>query len=165
MNIIKNLHKLDGAKPELIKKMEFAAGLHRRNAAITFKIVEYEHVTLTIQIAQGKSAAGNYFTDKRLIEIVHETFDPLFPGYTMKVQPIAYKESVVNKVTPEWIRHQMNEKGVKLKDMIEDTGIDKTQLSALMSPTSPRGLSQPMKALFYYYFLCKGKRVPLLSEK
>jgi hypothetical protein len=139
--------------PGDLEKMEAVALAHRKISGITFKIVDYNDKKVIIQIVQGKHAARNYHPPRRLVEIVHETFDRFFPDHRVMVQPIPFKESPVNKVDPEWIRKRMLREHIKIKDIAEDTGIDRSQLNALISGNRP--LSQPMKALFWLYFQVK----------
>lgn len=155
MALIKNLHLLeDDLRPGDLDKMEVAASAHQRYSSITFKVVELKPDKVIFQITQGKSAAGNYQNQKRLIEIVHETYDRFFPGRKVQVHAIPFVESPANVVTDKWVNEKMLEKGIKLKQISEETGIDKTQLSSLI--TGDRPLSQPMKALFWYYFQYKA---------
>lgn len=150
MNQIKNLHLLTDVGEEEKLKMEHAGLLHARYSNITFKIVDYDDKKVTIQIAQGKSAAENHQNKKRLIEIVHETFDRFFPKRKILVHPIEFVESPATSIDETWINKQMLEHGITLKQIATDTGINYTQLSALITGRNP--LSQPMKALFWYYF-------------
>lgn len=154
MNIIKGLALL----PADINKDRLEAGalLHRRHSNITFKIKEVTDSTITIQIAQGTNAGGNYFPQRRLIEIVQESFPDLFERYRVLVHAIPFTPSPVECVTPKWIDKKMAATGVRLKDIVADTGLDTTQASALISGS--RTLSQPVKAMFYYYFLNKQKK-------
>jgi len=161
MALIKNLHLLtddldgNGLSGEDIDKMEHAALQHKRYSNITFKIVGVLPGKIIFKPVQGKNAGGNYFSIKRLIEITHETFDRFFPGKKILVQPVVFKESPANKVDATWINDRMLHLGVKLKDIASDTGIDYTQLSSLVSGSRP--ISQPMKALFWFYFESKSK--------
>ena len=157
MNLIKNLHLLEGFKQEDLDMMEHAALQHKRYANITFKIIAFEKKTVTIEVRQGKSAAQNYQTGKRLHEIVHETFGRFFKGIKMNIGTQPFRESPANNVNAGWISRKMEEKKIKLKHLAEDTGVEYTQLSALISGTRP--LSQPMKALFWYYFQCQDQLV------
>jgi hypothetical protein len=155
MAILKNVHLLsDALKPGDIDKMEHAAVEHLRHGNITFKIVDLLPKKVIIQAVQGKNAAGVYYSQKRLIEIVHETFDRFFKDRAMNVHAVPYLESPANKVDAEWINNQMLATGTKLKDIAADTGIDYTQLSSAAG--GDRNLSQPMKALFWYYFETKA---------
>jgi len=151
--LIKNLRLISqDVSEDVLSKMEHAALEHQRHSSITFKIVEYDVNKIVIQAVQGKNATGIYHSQKRLIEIVHETFDRFFKK--IQVHAIPFKESLAQKnVTPAWINKQMLDKGTSLKQLSEDTGIDKTQLSSLI--TGDRTLSAPMKAMFWYYFLSK----------
>lgn len=154
MNLIKNLHLLDGYVPaEDHKKMEYAAALHRTHANIIFKIVRCDDKSVVIQAAQGRTEADNYMPKKRLIEIVHETFGDFFKGRKITVNPIEYKQPECTVVTPHWIQEVMHVKGLKLKRIAEETGVDYTQLSSVV--TGDRPLSKAMKAMFFYYLLSK----------
>jgi hypothetical protein len=150
---LKNIHLLDDIKQSDLDKIEFAAVQHKRYSNIDFKIVEYSPKKVIIQASQGKNAGSNYFDKKRLIEIVHETFDRFFKDKKIHVHPIEFVESRANQVDAKWIQDKMLKTGCKLKNIANDTGIDYTQLSSLVS--GDRALSQPMKALFWYYFLSK----------
>ncbi len=153
MALIKNLHLLTEMKSNDVDLMEYAALQHKRHSNITFKILKVLPKEVTFQITQGKCAADNYQSKKRLVEIVHETFDRFFPGRRILVHPIPYQAPAVNEVTPQWINRKMEETGTRLKDIAAETGLDYPYLSTLINDRNP--LSQPMKALFYYYFLSK----------
>lgn len=154
MALLKNVHLVtDIVKPDDIDKMEHAALQHKRYSNKEFKVVDVKPSAVIIQAAQGKSAAENYATGKRLIEIVRETFGRFFPDHKINVQPIPYKVPAAYIVDDKWINAKMLGHGIKAKEISEDTGIDRTQLTALVNGTRP--LSKPMKALFWYYFLAK----------
>ncbi len=149
-NVIKGLGLLTDIKQADIDKMEHAGLMHRRHARLSFKIKAYTETTVEIQVVQAKNPAGNHYDKKRLIEIVHETFDQFFPGRKIHVQPIPYEENPVDQVNAEWVNKRMLDTGTRLKDIAQDTGINYTALSSLINGKKP--LSQITKALFYYYF-------------
>ena len=151
MPLIKNLHLITEHSEKEKMMMEHAALEHSRHCNITFKFVEVDPKKVIIQIVQGKNSHGHHFDSKRLIEIVHETFDRFFKDRKVHVHPVPYKKSPVDSVDSIWVNKQMLERSIKLKTIAFDTGIATTQLSSLISGANP--LSQPMKALFYYYFL------------
>lgn len=138
---------------EHLEKMEAVAVAHKRHSGISFKIVEYSPSKVVFQVVQEKHAAGNYHPSRRLVEIVHETFDKFFPDHRVMANTIPYKESPASRVSSEWIHKKMLKYGIRIKDIAEDTGIDRSQLNALI--TGNRPLSQPMKALFWLYFQVK----------
>jgi hypothetical protein len=152
MALIKNLHLLSEMNARDIELMEHAALQHKKFSNITFKFVKTGDQVI-VRILQGKSEAGNYQPAKRLIEIVHETFDRFFPGKKIVVHPVPYQEPKVNEVTAKWIQERMEETGTRLKDIADDTGLGYTNLSALINGTVP--LTQPMKAVLFYYFKSK----------
>lgn len=153
-NITKGLSVVETElSPADIEKIELAAMMHGRHSNITFKFVSLDSNSVTIKVIQGKSAAGNYQNKKRLIEIVHETFDSFFPGKKIHVQPVPYEESPVDKVNAEWIQKKMLDSGTRLKDIAKETGIEQTQLSAAINGGRP--LSQVTKAMFYFYLMNK----------
>lgn len=151
---IKNIHLLtDIVKPADIKKMEHAAQLHKRYSNITFKVIEVTDKKVVFKVEQGRSSAGNYQTAKRLIEIVHETFDRFFPDRKINAGPVPYKQPGPDQVTPEWIVKKMKATGTRLKEIADDTGLNYSYLSAISNGHEP--LSQVTKAVFWYYFLAK----------
>lgn len=155
MKLLKNIHLLRGMAEKDLAMMEHAALEHSRYNNITFKIVEYTDRKVIIQVVQGENAAGVYHDKKRLVEIVHETFGRFFQDKKIQVHPIAYIKPPVEVVTPEWIESKMVKTGIKLKDIVADTGLSSSQVSALK--TGGKNISQQAKAFFYYYFLYKQK--------
>ncbi len=150
MAMLKNIHLLSDVGEKERSMMDHAALEHARHSNITFKIQEVTPKRIVIQVIQGKSSNGHYFDQKRLIEIVHETFNRFFKDRKILVHAIPYRVSPANVVTVDWINKRMLETGTKLKTIAEDTGLDYSHLSSLASGDKP--LSQPLKALFYYYF-------------
>lgn len=61
-----------------------------------------------------------------------------------------FEDTPVNVVTPDWAQERMNQRKVNLKQLEKDTGIDRGNLSNWVNGKRP--MSQPVKALFYYYF-------------
>lgn len=154
MNEIKNLQKLEGiVNSDDQVLMEMAAKEHRKYSNITFKILQADAKEVIIEITQGRSAAGNYQTAKRLIAIVHETYDRFFKGKKIHVRPNPYQQPDCNQVTPEWVAMQMSKSGLKLKTIADETGMDYGNLSEITS--GKLAMSQPMKVALWYYFLSK----------
>lgn len=162
MNTIKNIHKIvDLLDQDDLNKLESGAALHKRHSNIEFKIISVDEKftvlgklnEIIVSAVQGKSLSENYADSKTLIDRTKELFKPFFPKYAINVQPATYNEAIVEVVTPEWIKEQQLKKGVRIKDIIIDTGIDKTNLSAWINGVRP--MSQPVKAMFYFYFLRK----------
>jgi hypothetical protein len=152
-NIIAGIGLLQDLPEADIDMMEQAALLHRRHSKLSFKILEAGEKIIKIRVTQEKSPAGNHFPAKRLIEIVHETFDRFFPGKKIHVHPVPYVESPVVQVDAAWINKKMLSTETTLKEIAKDTGLNYTYLSHQINGT--KEISQAMRAMFYYYFLAK----------
>ncbi|WP_138485409.1 helix-turn-helix domain-containing protein [Dyadobacter bucti] len=84
-------------------------------------------------------------------------------GVEININPIPYFESPVEVVTDAYLRHKMVEHKKRLKDLVHDTGIDKSNLSAWINGI--REMSQPVKAMFYSYFESLNRKVTYSSEQ
>lgn len=154
MNEIKYLPLLNVIVGESdIALMEMAAREHRKYGNITFRIVEADDKKVVIGIAQGKSPTGKHQTQKRLIEIVHETFGRFFPDRKIQVHASPYVEPECNQVNQAWLASRMSKLKIRLKDIADETGLNYKHLSNITS--GPEEISQAMKALFWYYFKVK----------
>jgi len=159
--LIKNINSLYGIISEDgILHLETAARLHRQYSNLSFTVIQVSDNKIIVHVIQGRSSAENYFDQKRLIQIVHEMFDSVVPpGTKLNIHAVPYKEPEVNIVDSKWINNRMHSLGIKVKDIAEETGIDRSQISALLSKEDPRPLSQTMKAFFYYYFKSKESSI------
>ncbi|MGG7665164.1 hypothetical protein [Dyadobacter sp. BHUBP1] len=153
--IIKNIHLIkDLTTAENIRKLEIGALQHRKFARITFKVLSVREGTLEIQTIQTKSPHENHASEERLILRTKELFLHFFPDYEIVVTAIPYQGNPTEKVTPEYIREAMNSYDIKVKDIVDETGIDKSNVSAWVNGT--RTMSQPVRAMFYYYIWQKA---------
>lgn len=151
MNTIKNLHKIaDIISPDKLMELDKAANLHLRHSNIEFKIIGVSGNVVTLRTSQGKHISENYATEAVLVTRTKELFERYIPGYVPLIHPVTYKLSAVEIVTPKWIAEKMLKQSLKIKTIQADTGIDKTNLSAWINGVRP--MSQPVKAMFYYYF-------------
>lgn len=150
--VIKNFHKIADLIPlEKHNDLDRAANLHLRHSNIEFKIIGVDGKDVTVRTTQGKHMSENYANDKTLIKETRELFSRFLPGYTIFTHPVVYTNAIVDIVNSEWIAEKMLKKGIRIKDLQIDTGIDKTNLSAWINGVRP--MSQPVKAMFYFYFL------------
>jgi hypothetical protein len=151
MSTIKNIGRLSGILPEAaIAKLEAAAALHLRHSNITFKIVDVSDTEIHVRAEQGKTLAENYATTHTLVTRTRELFGNFLPDRTVYTHPVAYSTPIVEVVDPEWLKEKMLTKGVKIKDIVTDTGIDKSNISAWVNGIRP--MTQIVKAMFYFYF-------------
>lgn len=148
-HIVKNAENL-GLSPAQLDTLGTRAALHRRYSNIDFKVVEVRPDAVVLLIRQGRSHAGNYFSVKRLIEILHETFGDLVSGRKIEPRPYAYAPAPPEVVTAEWLAQQRVGSKKKTKDIAHDLGLDPNVVSAYISGKKP--LSGVVRAMFYYYF-------------
>lgn len=145
---IKNEHLLDLA-PDKLETLRQRAALHRRYSSIDFKVLECTPEKLVIRVRQGKSNAENYFDSKRLAEIGKETFGDLGAWKAVHAGTMPYQLPPPHVVDFEWIQEKMRERGLKVKDVSRDLGVDSHTISAYKNGLKP--LSGVVKAMFYYY--------------
>lgn len=153
MKTIKNLKLLYPiVSSQNLEKMESAAGILKRFERVDFKVMEVAQGLreITVMVSQGKNPSGNYLTDKDLIERGKSLFQEFLPSFKINIQPVEFQLAPVEIVTTDWIQERMLVRGVALKQLVNDTGIDKASLSAVINGLKP--LSRTMKGLFYYYF-------------
>ncbi len=151
MSTIKNIHQLAGIIPAAdIDKLDAGAALHLRHSNISFKIIKAFNDEVHVRTEQGKHLSENYATTQTLVTRTRELFERFFPGKTIYVHPVPYAEPVVNQVDAAWINKKMLDKGIKARDIVNDTGLNKPYVSSLINGKAP--LSQITKAFFYYYF-------------
>lgn len=124
--------------------------LQKRYAAISFRIVSVSDTEVVIVTHQDHSFHDNQFDHKRLREITKETFQDCVGERSIRVSIKGETQSAPDIVTPEWIRHQMSDHQLKLKNIVHDTGIHKATLSAYINGLKP--LSGVTRAMFYFYF-------------
>jgi hypothetical protein len=153
--IVKNIHLIkDLTTSENIGKLEVGALQHRKFARITFKVISVADKVLHIQTIQTKSPHENHADEDLLVLRTRELFSHFFPEYEIVVTAIPYQANPTEQVTPEYIRDAMTNYDIKVKDIVEETGIDKSNVSAWVNGT--RTMSQPVRAMFYYYIWQKA---------
>ena len=152
-NIIKNIHRLkDILSDEQIIDMEASALSYRRFARIYFKILQIDQVKkeLFVKVWQEKNPHGNQLEKKDLNERAKTLMSRYLSDYTIHTNPIPYQEAPPEIVTPQWIQTQMNKHKIGNKQLVQNLGIAKAEISALIN--GHVDMSMRTKAMFYYYF-------------
>lgn len=155
---IKHIDKLKGLEPKDLAKLETGARLYLRHSNISFEIVSSDANGLMIKTTQGKHLSGNYADEVKLIELTRDLFGILPEKPVIAVQPLIYTPVLVDIVDAKWIQEKMAKHRIQIEDIVADTGIEKTSLSAWINGT--RLMTQPVKAMFYFIFTdreSKGK--------
>lgn len=154
MNTVKNLHYLETIADEsTTNKIETAAEALRVKSNITFKILEVRKSSIVVRVKQEKHQAEKYVDKKALVSHAREFFEKFLHGWKIHPQAIPYVPNPVSEIDGGWVKRQMEDLDIGVKDIVQDTGVDKTNISAWANSTRP--MSQPVKAMFYYYFQCK----------
>lgn len=156
MNTIKNIHLLkDYLDAGQLDKLDAGALLYKRHSAIEFKVIEIDGSTITVRAIQKKHLSKNYLTQKELATRTKDLFGKFLPNNKVNVHTIPFEENHISLIDRNWVNKQMMELGIKAKEIERETGIIKTSLSAWLSDTTAKPMSQITKAFFYYYFLSK----------
>jgi len=151
MNTVKNIHKIEQLLSNNDRnKLEAGAAFHRRMSNINFKIIEVSDTAIVVQVSQGRHLSGNYADKKTLVTRTRELFQRFFPDRKIHPQAIVYIPNPITGIDAKWVKKQMEDLGLGVTDIVNDTGVDKTNISAWANGTRP--MSQPVKAMFYHYF-------------
>lgn len=152
--VIINFHRISDLIPaDRHGELDKLATMHLRNSNIEFKVVGLNGNEISIRTTQGKHLSENYADEATLRTRTKELFQRFLPDHIIYTHAIPYREAIVEIVTPEWVNVQMLKKKIRIKDISVDTGIDKSNLSAWINGVRP--MSQPVKAMFYFYFISK----------
>ncbi len=139
---------------EQYKDLQDNVDLHLRFSSIDFEILQINDELVLIRTTQDKSFVGVYFTGKRLYEITMETFKEVLSPRQIRVHTFPFLLSPCDKITPKLVMSIMGTFKIKNKEFETAFGVHKTTISAWVNDLRP--MSQPVKAMFYYYFISKG---------
>jgi hypothetical protein len=113
-----------------------------RSVGIQIEVNEEEK---TVKITQKELINGYILTNKELYQRARDLF-----GKEYKILPIVFSLDL-NEITKEWISEQMQDLGIKPKDIISQLGVDKSSLSLYLNGKNK--MNKLVRASFYYYFL------------
>lgn len=154
MSIIIGIDQLKtNSNAEQLEQLETAAGIHKSQSNIEFSILKVEGNTVHLESAQSETRSGKYATEAALLKKTHEVFDKWLPGYTLQVNLSPYLASPTSVVNPAWLDKKMLEKGVRIKQIAFETGVDRASVADWIA--GKRGMSQIVKAMFYFYMQSK----------
>jgi hypothetical protein len=150
MSTISGMNKMSTLLPEeLLTKLDKSAERHFNQSNITFNILKAETNSLEVEVTQGETKSGKYASEATLISRTRQVFDKFFPQQQIQVFPNTFLPSPAAVVNPEWIEKKMLQKGVRIKQIAFETGIDRESISDWV--TGKRSMSQIVKAMFYFY--------------
>lgn len=150
MSSIPGIEKLvDTLTPEQLEKLEKAAQRHADTSNISFTILSYSENELAIEVVQGETKSGKYATEATLTSRSKELFGKHLPNTQLNISPATYAPSPASTVTIAWLEQKMQQKGVRIKQIAFETGIDKEAISDWV--TGRKAMGQIVKAMFYFY--------------
>ena len=129
--------------------LDNAAATHKSQSNIEFTILQVLDDVVHIETAQTQNRSGRYANEATLTKKTHELFDRRLPGRTIKVDVSPFLPSPTTAVTPQWLEEKMKEKGVRIKQIAFDTGVDRDSIAEWVA--GKRAMSQIVKAMFYFY--------------
>lgn len=135
------------------RKLEQSIETLQKESSITFTVKQLADQLIEIECRQDENRSGNYATEAALIKRTEQLFKKHFPHSKLVVVPVTYRPSPSTAVTPAWLEQKMNEKGIRIKQIAFDTGVDRESISEWV--TGKRKMSQIVKAMFYYYLASK----------
>lgn len=148
-----SIQNIDLLEPHLsagqIIKLDKAASRHQEQSNTNFKVLSVLEKTIEVETAQGETTSGKYATEPTLIKRTADLFRKYLPVHEIIVSPQTFQASPASVVNTVWIDKMMKQKGVRIKQIAFDTGIDREDVSDWV--TGKRRMSQIVKALFYYY--------------
>ena len=151
MSVILGIEKLQTQLgTDEISKLVEAAEIHQSQSNIGFCILAIEESAIQIETTQSENRSGRYASEATLIKRTHEVFDNVLPQYEIQVIPVPFLPSPTSVVTTAWLEKMMLSKGVRIKQLAFDTGVDRESIAGWVS--GKRSMSQIVKAMFYFYF-------------
>jgi len=155
MNAIKFISRLSPYfNAQVLDRLNGAATTTADAHNLTFKVMEASllETTNVLKIyVQTEQLRGEKLDQAKLTDITRRMFNKNdFKNIIIEVKGIPYTRSNINVIDAEWVANKLKRSEVTIKNMADDTGIDKTNLSAWV--TGSRPMSQPVRALMHYYF-------------
>ncbi|MFW0718372.1 XRE family transcriptional regulator [Pedobacter sp. N23S346] len=150
MSTIENAAMLENfITSEKILKLEAAAARHKEQSNISFTVTAIKDHTIEILTVQNETLSGKYASEATLIKRTEDLFRKISPEFKIVVSAETHLPSPANLVNVPWIEKKMQEKGVRIKQIAFDSGIDRESIAEWV--TGKRSMSQIVKAMFYFY--------------
>ncbi len=152
MSTILGIEKLkDFLTPYQIDKLNSAGDRHATASNMTFTLLSATETALEVEVAQSETKSGKYASEATLSSRSQALFGKFLPNSPLRINPVAYTPSAPSVVTTAWLDHKMQQKGVRIKQIALETGIDRETTSDWV--TGKRSMSHLVKAMFYFYLI------------
>lgn len=158
MNTIKFLSRLSANfNKKILDNLDHAASVTVGKYNLAFKIMEVSPLETTnilkiyVQTEQLRKLNGLALDSISLTRITREMFNKHdFKNTIIDVRVIPFIPSSIDLIDADWVSKKLKWNELTIKNIADDTGIDKTNLSAWANGSRP--MSHPVKALMHYYF-------------
>jgi len=126
MSSIQNINLLDTLlSTEKIIILDKAASRHQEQSNTNFNIRSASAKNIEIATVQGETSSGKYATEPALIKRTEDLFRKYLPDYEITVHPETFQVSPTSVVNKAWIEKMMLQKGIRIKQIAFDTGLDR----------------------------------------
>jgi hypothetical protein len=150
MSVIIGIERLNHQlTAEQLEQLEAAAEVHKAQSNIEFSIVKVENDVINIETTQSETRSGKYANEAALSKKTHEVFDKWLPEFSIQIETTTHLPSPTSVVNPAWLEKKMKEKGLRIKQIAFETGIDRESIADWIA--GKRSMSQIVKAMFYFY--------------
>jgi len=129
MSSIQNIELLEPLlSADQLLKLDKAASRHQEQSNTNFKVLSVSEKTIEIETAQGETSSGKYATEATLIKRTEDLFRKHLPAHQI-VSPETFQVSSASVVNTGWIEKMMEQKGIRIKQIAFDTGIERESVS------------------------------------
>ena len=148
--MIKGIEKIP-LTGEAKKLLEVSETNYKRYARIRFQVMSYDGKELIVKTWQMENLSGKYLSSAELVERTKGVFRDVVPdGTVVHVRPVPFKKDDLRNFTIVDVEREMEELGLKPKDMVKLLDIDKSSMSIILN--EGRMMTKPHRAMFYYLF-------------
>lgn len=150
MQTIKGIDQLLGIiSQDQMDKLEKAAKRQLEQKNISYTILSFGESEVKVAVEQSENRSGKYASVATLEKNAQEVFKKQLPNMELNIVANPFLPSPVNTVDPKWLENKMEEKGVRIKQIAFDTGIDRETIADWV--TGKRQMSQLVKAMLFFY--------------
>lgn len=121
---------------------------YRDKYNVTIREIKKSGGGVIIEISQGKTLDGNYFSQSELREIVKSLFASVHENFHIGAIPyIPLAHDIVNS---KWLKIQLAENAMKIKSLANALGVNKKTLAKHHSGSG--SMTNEERAMYFYYF-------------
>jgi DNA-binding MarR family transcriptional regulator len=148
--MIKGIEKIP-VTPEGKKLLEASEANYKRFARIRFQVMSFDEKEVVVKVWQTENPSEKYLSATELVDRVKGVFTDVVPeGVAIRARPIPFKKDDLRNFTVTYVEREMNELGLKPKDLVKLLDIDKSSMSIILN--EGRAMTKPHRAMFYYLF-------------